>query len=156
MDPELRRVLEESMRTYQMETGQAVAESGQPSNENPMPDEANELMNAFADMDVDEEYLAQVSLEWIYEYTRNGKWKMKMVLIFSWMLLCLSLWRNLRMRTERKIKITMRMWTNIFEDWIDYMRLPCLFIQSSWNGYHNTDLYENGSNSWNTSRWKME
>ena len=63
MDPELRRVLEESMRTYQMETGQVVAESEQPSNENPMQDEANELMNAFADMDVDEEYLAQVSFE---------------------------------------------------------------------------------------------
>ena len=68
MDPELRRVLEESMRTYQMETGQEVVESEKPSNENPMQDEANELMNAFADMDVDEEYLAQVDFECIFEY----------------------------------------------------------------------------------------
>ena len=56
MDPELRRVLEESMRTYQQERGQAGPSDAPAAQEN----DASELKEAFEGMEVEDEYEAEV------------------------------------------------------------------------------------------------
>ena len=57
MDPELRRVLEESMRTYQQEREQTPGGEGA-AREN----DASELRDTYEGMDVEDDYDAEVSV----------------------------------------------------------------------------------------------
>ena len=68
MDPELRRVLEESMRTYQQEmgqTGQTDAVAKQDAGERAEESNASELRDTFGNMEVEDEYDAEVA---------SGRW----------------------------------------------------------------------------------
>ena len=61
LDPELRRVLEESMRTYQQETGQAMAPMMTDTMESSgKSDDMEELKQAFEGEVVVEDYIADV------------------------------------------------------------------------------------------------
>lgn len=61
LDPELRRVLEESMRTYQQETGRTATPLMTDSvDSSAKSDDMEELKRAFDGMDVEEEYIADV------------------------------------------------------------------------------------------------
>ena len=61
LDPELRRVLEESMRTYQQETGRTATPLMTDSvDSSAKSDDMEELKHAFDGMDVEEEYIADV------------------------------------------------------------------------------------------------
>ncbi|KAK8804931.1 hypothetical protein WA171_006896 [Blastocystis sp. BT1] len=77
LDPELRRVLEESMRTYQQETGQAMAPMMTDTMESSgKSDDMEELKQAFEGEDVDEEYIADLRaamLESLQESQNNDK-----------------------------------------------------------------------------------
>ena len=63
MDPELRRVLEESMRTYQQEREQTTPTGAGATQEN----DASELQETYEGMDVEDDYDAEVALwKWIH------------------------------------------------------------------------------------------
>ena len=55
MDPDLLRALEESKRTYQMESGQMAVEGNMEGVGQIQPD-SNDLANAFAGMDLEEDF----------------------------------------------------------------------------------------------------
>lgn len=58
MDPELRRVLEESMRTYQQERGQSAPSGGEAAVQE---NDASELRETYEGMDVEDDYDAEVA-----------------------------------------------------------------------------------------------
>ena len=62
MDPELRRVLEESMRTYQQEMGQTGAEAKQDAGEGAEESNASELRETYGNMEVEDDYDAEVAI----------------------------------------------------------------------------------------------
>lgn len=62
LDPDLLRALEESRRTYQLESGQMAVEGGSAENAGSIQADANDLANAFSGMDLEEDFDAAVRL----------------------------------------------------------------------------------------------
>lgn len=75
MDPELRRVLEESMRTYQQEMGQTGAEAKQDAGEGAEESNASELRETYGNMEVEDDYDTEVAIvRWLERSCAQRFW----------------------------------------------------------------------------------